>query len=247
LKENEFNTLEIGKGQRLQVFLAHAGIASRRAAEGLIAAGRVKVNGELVREQGTRVFPGDTVLLDGNPVKAESRLHYIALNKPSGYICSSNDPQKRPLALELLPPGIAERLYNIGRLDFLSSGLILFTNDGDFASRLGHPGSELEKEYRVEATGLIPGTLCDAFLSGISIDGVIYKASEVEKTGRKSLRIVLIEGKNREIRRVFSHFHLHPARLCRVRIGPVLLGDLAEGKTRPLNTQELEELNGNRH
>ncbi len=236
------------KGQRLQVFLAHAGVASRRAAENIITEGRVSVNGNIVLEQGSKVFSGDIVLLDGKPIQAESKRHYLALNKPSGFICSSSDPQGRPRALDLMPEEITERLYNVGRLDFLSSGLILFTNDGSFASRLGHPASDLEKEYIVEATGVIPDTVCEAFLKGITIEGIHYKARDAEKTGRKTLRVVLIEGKNREIRRVFSHFHLHPARLCRVRIGPVMLGNLAEGKTRPLTELELEELNyGNSH
>ncbi|MDR0315880.1 MAG: rRNA pseudouridine synthase [Treponema sp.] len=232
------------KGQRLQVYLAHAGMASRRAAETLITEGRVAVNGSVITTQGTKVFAGDTVLLDGKPVQAENRLHHLVLNKPPGYLCSSADPQGRPLALNLLPAEISERLYNVGRLDFLSSGMIFFTNDGDFAAQMGHPGSGLEKEYQVEASGLIPDTVCEAFLQGITIEGVYYRAQAAEKTGKRSLRIVLIEGKNREIRRVFSHFHLHPVRLCRIRIGPILLGDLAEGKSRPLTKQELKELQG---
>ena len=236
------------QGRRLQVYLSHAGVASRRAAEDIIAGGRVSVNGTVITSQGSKVFSGDLVLLDGKPVRTESRLRYLALNKPAGYICSSSDPQGRPLALDLLPP-VSERLYNVGRLDFLSSGLIFFTNDGDFAARLGHPGSGVEKEYLVEAAGPVPDAAVEAFIQGITIEGVRYQAIEAEKTGRKSLRIVLVEGKNREIRRVFSHFHLHPARLCRIRVGPVRLGELGEGASRPLTTRELEDLvrYGNRH
>ena len=229
-------------GTRLQVFLAHAGLASRRAAEGIIAAGRVSVNGVVVSAQGSKVFPGDTVLVDGKPLQAESRRCYLALNKPPGYICSSSDPQGRPLALDLLPREKNQRLYNVGRLDFLSCGLIFFTNDGDFAARLGHPGSGLEKEYIVEATGHIPDETALAFERGITIEGEYYRAHTVQRMGSRALRIVLIEGKNREIRRVFSHFHLHPSRLRRVRIGPVKLGSLAEGASRPLTKQELEKL-----
>jgi 23S rRNA pseudouridine2605 synthase len=234
-----------GRSIRLQVFLSHAGVASRRGAEEIIAGGRVSVNGITITSQGYKVLTGDIVLLDGKPVKAESRLLYIALNKPEGYICSSNDPQGRPLALDLLPDEINERLYNVGRLDYLSCGLIFFTNDGDFAARLGHPASGLEKEYAVEATGPIPDAVIEAFNSGITIEGVCYRAKKAERTGRKSLRVVLVEGKNREIRRVFSHFHLHPAKLRRVRIGPVFLGDLAEGACRPLTEKELAELRQN--
>jgi len=235
------------QGLRLQVYLAHAGLASRRAAEGIIAEGRVSVNGAVIREQGSKVFPGDKVLLDGKEVKTEDRLVYLALNKPPGYICSSSDPQGRPLAISLLPEEIKERLYNVGRLDFMSCGLIFFTNDGAFAARLGHPRSNLEKEYIVEATGHIPEELIEAFAKGIEIEDVYYKARAVERLDSRTVRVVLIEGKNREIRRVFSHFHLHPFRLRRVRIGPVKLDELPEGESRALRKFEIEALKeGNR-
>jgi 23S rRNA pseudouridine2605 synthase len=172
----------------------------------------------------------------------ETRQIYLVLNKPAGYICTNNDPQGRPLALSLLPSEITERLYSVGRLDFLSCGLIFFTNDGSFANRLGHPSSGLEKEYIVEATGVIPDITIDAFNNGITVEDIFYKAKLAERTGRKSMRIVLVEGKNREIRRVFSHFRLHPAVLRRIRIGNVLIGDLKEGGSRPLTDKELEKL-----
>jgi 23S rRNA pseudouridine2605 synthase len=229
---------------RLQVYLAHAGLASRRGAEKLIAEGRVQVNGRVVSVLGEKVRPGDSVTVDGRPVKPETRFRYLALHKPPGYICSSADPQGRPLALDLLPPGIGERLYNVGRLDFLSSGLILFTNDGDFAARVSHPSAGLEKEYLVEASGLIPDSVIESFTQGLVIDGERYRAGKIERIGRKQLRICLVEGKNREIRRVFSHFHLHPVKLHRVRIGPVFLGDLAEGASRPLREAEIQALLG---
>jgi len=230
-----------GRNIRLQVFLSHAGVASRRAAEEIIAGGRVSVNGVVITAQGSKVSEGDIVLLDGKPLQLESRKLYFVLNKPPGYICSSSDPQGRPLALSLLPV-TTERLYNVGRLDFLSCGLIFFTNDGGFASRLGHPSSELEKEYIVEATGQIPDAVIEAFNNGITIEGVHYKAKSAERTGRKTLRIILVEGKNREIRRVFSHFRLHPALLRRVRIGTVLLCELKEGSSRPLTKNEISDL-----
>jgi 23S rRNA pseudouridine2605 synthase len=230
-----------GRNIRLQVYLSYAGVASRRAAEDIIARGRVSVNGVTITGQGSKVNEGDIVLLDGKPVQTENNKHYIALNKPEGYICSSYDPQGRPLALELLPV-IKERLYNIGRLDLMSCGLVFFTNDGGFAASLGHPRSGLEKEYLVEASGFIPDTVSEALISGIIIGGVSYKAKTAEKIGRKTIRIVLVEGKNREIRRVFSHFHLHPVYLCRIRIGPVLLGNLDEGHSRYLSKKELSEI-----
>lgn len=233
-----------GGALRLQVYLARAGVASRRASEKLIAAGRVSVNGAVVTEMGAKAILSDEVCVDGKRVFLESAFHYIMLNKPPLYICTARDTENRPLARDLLPTGIGERLYSVGRLDYLSSGLILFTNDGIFAARLSHPSSEIEKEYIVEASGLIDGRLADSFLDGVEIEGLVYRAREVERLGKKMLRIVLIEGRNREIRRVFSHFHLHPRSLRRIRIGPVSIDGLAEGKSRPLSKVEIEALNG---
>jgi 23S rRNA pseudouridine2605 synthase len=235
-----------GPELRLQVYVAHAGLASRRRAEQMIQDGRVQVNGRVVTTLGEKVKAGDRVLVDGLPAAVESRFRYLALHKPPGYICSSFDPQGRPLALELLPRDIRERVYNVGRLDFRSSGLLLFTNDGDFAAKVSHPSSDIEKEYQVEASGSIPDEFVRAFTEGLFIDGQRYQAREIERTGRRSLRICLVEGKNREIRRVFSHFHLHPSRLHRVRIGPVLLGDMPEGASRPLREAEINTLRGGR-
>ncbi|MCL1928421.1 MAG: rRNA pseudouridine synthase [Treponema sp.] len=227
---------------RLQVYLAHAGIASRRASEEIIQAGRVTINGFSVSVLGTKVQEGDIVHLDGKKILLEKHFHYLALNKPPGFLCSSHDPQGRPLALELLPKTIIERLYNVGRLDYLSSGLIFFTNDGNFAAKLSHPSSRIEKEYLVESTGAIPDVVVEEFLSGVTIEGVQYKALHIVRLGRKSLRIVLIEGKNREIRKVFSYFHLHPSLLRRIRIGAVVVGDLPEGQCRPLSAGEIAVL-----
>jgi 23S rRNA pseudouridine2605 synthase len=239
---SEQQDTEEDKAIRLHVYLAHAGVASRRTAEGFITAGRVSVNGRTVSVLGTKVVPDDVVCLDGKPIRIETCSWYLVLNKPPGYICSSYDPEGRPLALELLPPDIQERLYNVGRLDYRSSGLIIFTNDGDFAAQVSHPSAGIEKEYVVEASGIIPDTVPEEFSKGVLIDGIVYRAEEIEKLGRKSLRVVLIEGKNREIRRVFSYFHLHPVKLCRVRIGPVHVGTLAEGTSRSLTVQEREKL-----
>lgn len=230
------------KPLRLQVYLAHAGVASRRASEKLITSGRVSVNGRPLTQLGAKVSREDAVCLDGLPLHIESRLHYLVLHKPPGYICSAFDPQGRPLAGALLPADIKERLYHIGRLDYRSSGLILFTNDGDFAAKIGHPRSGIEKEYIVEAAGPISDQVLEAFERGIHIEGVYYRSAAIERLGRKALRVVLVEGKNREIRRVFSYFHLHPEKLLRIRIGPVEISDLGEGKSRPLTSEELSGL-----
>jgi 23S rRNA pseudouridine2605 synthase len=237
----EFEKETEEKPVRIQVCLAQAGIASRRACETLITEGRVTVNGRVVI-LGEKMLPGDELRLDGRLVQPESRLRYLALHKPPGYLCSSHDPQNRPLALDLLPRNIRERLYSVGRLDYFSSGLIIFTNDGKFAALTGHPRAGIEKEYIVEASGQIPDTVLQAFASGLTIEEVYYQSRDIERLGRKTLRIVLVEGKNREIRRVFSHFHLHPVRLHRIRIGPVLLGALERGESRPLGEQEIQAL-----
>lgn len=227
---------------RLQAYLAHCGVASRRTAEDFIVAGRVTVNGVRVTELGTKVLPSDRVEVDGKAVAPETRRVYLMLNKPPLYICTNSDPQGRRLARNLLPSNVTERVYNVGRLDYRSSGLILFTNDGDFASRVGHPSAEVEKEYLVDSTVPIPDSMLDSFRAGVKIDDVLYRCAQIERLGRKSVRVVLIEGKNREIRRVFSYFHLHPERLHRVRIGAVLLGDLGEGESRQLTTGEIAAL-----
>lgn len=230
------------RGTRLQVFLAHSGVASRRASEKLILAGRAQINNRIVTRLGEKVYAGDAVLLDGVPVVREKRRQYWALHKPPYYLCSASDPQGRKLALELLPQDIHERLYTIGRLDYRSSGLILLTNDGSFAAMIGHPSAEIEKEYLVEASGSVPEDFITAFCRGVTIEGIVYKARRIERLGTRRLRILLIEGKNREIRRVFSHFHLHPAKLRRIRVGPVRMDGLEEGAARPLTPRELGQL-----
>lgn len=229
---------------RLQAYLARCGVASRRACEDLIRSGRVSVNGAVVSGMGAKVLPGDAVEFDGKPVVPEGRLVYLALNKPEGYICTQSDPQGRPLARDLLPDAVVERVYNVGRLDLRSCGLILFTNDGDFAGRVAHPSAEIEKEYFVDSTVPVPDRMLDEFRAGVEIDGVLYRCAEIERLGRRSVRVVLVEGKNREIRRVFSHFRLHPERLFRARIGPVRVGDLRPGESRPLTAAEVAALAG---
>ena len=227
--------------QRLQVYLAHGGVSSRRGAEKIIAQGRVTVNGRKILDMGVKVNPGDEVLLDGKPVRPETRFHYLVLNKPEGYICASSDTHGRPLALDLLPQ-VPERLYNVGRLDFQSCGLVIFTNDGDFSAKVSHPGSQIEKEYLVTSTVPVPDQVIEDFTRGVLVEGVMYKALKAEKTGSRTIRVVMVEGKNREIRRVFSYFHLHPQKLMRIRIGPIKLENLGEGESRKLGNWEIRDI-----
>jgi 23S rRNA pseudouridine2605 synthase len=229
------------EGTRLQAFLAHAGVASRRACEAIILEGRVTINGERASELGVRVKPGDSVALDGRPVGPEGRKRYLILNKPAGYISAMSDPEGRPLAAGLLK-GVEERVYNVGRLDQWSSGLLFFTNDGELASLLVHPSGGIEKEYVVVADAPLGDDFFAAFREGLEIDGVAYRALSLERTGPDSARITLIEGKNREIRRVLERFGRRAKSLTRVRIGGVSIGDLAEGSFRELTGAELESL-----
>ena len=227
---------------RLQVYLAHAGVASRRACEKIIAEGRVSVNGAVVTGMGSKVRAGDTVLLDGKPVHPEARKCYVLLNKPAGFVCTLSDEKGRPTAADLLKEAYSERLYNIGRLDMFSSGAILFTNDGDFSARIEHPSAQIEKEYVIETAQDFPPELLTRFERGIRVDGIFYKCRSAAAVNRRKLRIVLVEGKNREIRRVLDFFNCTIKRLVRVRIGNLELGTLKAGEFRDLTVQERQAL-----
>ena len=227
---------------RLQAFLAHCGVASRRASEKIILDGRVSVNGQVVTELGTKVTSDDIVLVDGKTVKLEENKRYVLLNKPAGYVCSNSDEQGCDSAIDLLKEYYSERLYNVGRLDMFSSGLIIFTNDGDFAARLSHPSSELEKEYIVDSSLPLPRNLAEEFMHGVRIDGVFYKCKVAKELNSHRMQIVLIEGKNREIRRVFESRNVAIKRLVRVRIGNVEMNKLAPGGHRDLTQEEVKGL-----
>ncbi len=227
---------------RLQAFLAHCGVASRRASEKIIEEGRVSVNGVVVTELGTKISPDDKVLVDGKEVHLEESKRYVLLNKPLGYVCSQSDEKGRPIAVDLLKSKYEERLYNVGRLDMFSHGAIIFTNDGEFAAKLSHPSAEIEKEYLVETSFPLPRYLAEDFRRGIRIDNVFYKAKDAQELNSHKMRIVLVEGKNREIRRVFESREATIKNLKRVRIGCVELGDLQPGESRNLTNSEISGL-----
>lgn len=233
---------EDAHGERLQSYLAHCGVASRRAAADIAAAGRVCINGVVVTERGARVQNGDTVTVDGNVVLPEAVKRYVLLNKPAGYVCSSFDDKGRQVAADILRSAYTERLYNVGRLDMYSTGLIIFTNDGDFAKRLSHPSAEVEKEYVVQSTTALPRTLAEDFVRGIRIDGVFYRCVLALQLNARKIRIVLAEGKNREIRKVFEAYNIGIKSLERVRIGCVTNSGLAAGQFRELTKEEVEGL-----
>ena len=227
---------------RLQQYMARCGVASRRASEEIIISGRVTVNGELVTTLGTKVSAKDEVCVDGKKIALEETKRYIMLNKPAGYVCSSSDEKGRPIALDLLKEKYSERLFNVGRLDMFSCGLIIYTNDGDFAARLSHPSAELEKEYIVDTSTAMPRELADDFMKGVRIDGIFYKCIDARELNSHRMRIVLAEGKNREIRRVFESREVGIRSLMRIRIGCVGVGDLQYGQFRELSQDEVKAL-----
>jgi 23S rRNA pseudouridine2605 synthase len=230
--------------ERLHKVLAHAGGGSRRQCEALIAAGRVTVDGQRVRELGTKVEPGQQIAVDGQPVRGEPPVYWL-VNKPRGYLCTNHDPAGRPLAIDLVP-SVSQRVYTVGRLDEASEGLLLLTNDGDLAHRLMHPRFGVEKTYLVQVAGNPSPEDLQQLLKGVWLSDGHVRARRVKRIKRHGestwLQIVLNEGKNREIRRMLARLGHKVLRLRRVAIGPVQLDRLASGKARRLSPQELAGL-----
>jgi 23S rRNA pseudouridine2605 synthase len=232
-------------GVRLQKFLADAGVASRRAGEKLILEGAVSVNGKTVRELGTKVEPlHDRVAVDGKAIKAKRKL-YVAVHKPPGYICSRKDPEKRRSVGDLLP-GEWTNLYSVGRLDYNSEGLIFYTNDGEFSLRLTHPRYGVEKKYLVTVKGEVTSGILHKFTKGIFSEGELLRADKARalksNKSHSIVELILKEGKNREIRRLFESQSLEVERLQRVQIGAIKLGQLPKGKWRTLTESEIKSL-----
>ncbi len=233
------------EGVRLQKVLAEAGLGSRRQCEELITAGRVEVDRELVIELGTRVDPGrQEIRVDGESLR-QSKLVYYAVNKPTGVVSTNSDPAGRPRVIDLLPR-TQERLFPIGRLDMNSEGLILVTNDGDLANRLTHPRYEIEKTYRVMVAGHPAPEMLRELRKGVRLAEGVARVEDVRlKSQHKQsaiLEMVLREGKNREIRRVFARVGHKVMRLVRIAVGPIRLGSLSAGEARSLTRQEVDAL-----
>ncbi len=229
---------------RLQQVLARAGVSSRRDAEDLIIAGRVQVDGVTVRELGTRTDPvRQQITVDGRPINVTTVVRYFALNKPRGYLSTVEDPFGRPTVMELVPP--APGLFPVGRLDEESEGLLLFTTDGDWAQRVTHPKFGCSKEYNVEVHGTPSRETMETLRAPLEIGpGDRSSGAEVDviaTTGRNTrLRIILHEGRNRQIRRMCEAVGLRVVSLVRVRVGSVRLGSLPVGKWRMLAANEIE-------
>jgi 23S rRNA pseudouridine2605 synthase len=232
--------------ERLQKVLAHAGVASRRACEELIVAGRVRVNGQTVTELGTRVDPiKDVIEVDGRRLRTRVEPVYLLLHKPAGYLSTAHDPEGRPTVLDLAPRDT--RLYPVGRLDVDSEGLLLLTNDGELANRLTHPRYEQDKEYSVLVAGQPTAETLDRLRQGLWLaeDQAVghAEASIVAVTEQGTwLRVILHEGRKRQIRRMLTVVGHPVRRLIRVRMGPLTLGDLEPGRWRRLAPGEVRQL-----
>lgn len=225
---------------RLVKYLAHAGVASRRGAEELIAEGRVTIDGKVVTDPARDVDETRDVTFDGDPVKKESLIIYAA-NKPIGVISTAHDPQGRKTVVELAPRD--RRLYPVGRLDAVSQGLILLTNDGELANRLIHPRYEVPKTYRVRVGGarITSGEL-RRLGEGIMLEDGMTSPAEVRRHGSNEFDIVLMEGRNRQVRRMCEAINRKVLGLQRIKFGPLELGELKPGKVRRLTGSELESL-----
>lgn len=222
---------------RLNRFLAAAGIGSRRHCDELIAAGRVTLNGKPCTDFSAQPGERDHVKVDGKLVLVERPL-YILLHKPAGFVSTSKDPNARDTIFDLLPAKFP-RLFNVGRLDTQSEGLIVLTNDGDFAQKLTHPRHKIEKEYEVTLDRVWDPTLAPKLLRGIFLDGQRAQMVRLQATGPKKLRVVLRQGINRQIRRMFYEIGYEVNRLVRVRVGHLRLGDLPRGDWRMLSKAEV--------
>jgi 23S rRNA pseudouridine2605 synthase len=235
--------------ERLQKIMAERGVASRRKCEEFIAARRVAVNGQVVTEPGSKADPDiDTICVDGTPLPRRQPFLYFVLHKPKGYVTTASDPQGRPTVMELMK-GISERVYPVGRLDYASEGLLLMTNDGALAQKLTKAGSHVAKTYLVKISGKPDEKTLDRLRAGIEItldDGRKVKTSPtkihlVEDAPNPWYEMVLIEGRNRQIRRMFERVGFLVEKIKRVKFGQLAL-DVPAGKFRPLAGEEVERL-----
>ena len=230
---------------RLQKLLADAGVASRRASEGLIRDGRVAVNGVTVQELGSKVDPAtDQVTVEGRLIRARRKI-YVALNKPRGLVCSRKDELGRPTIYELLPKEWGH-LHSVGRLDFNSEGLLFLTNDGEFSLRLTHPRYGVSKKYLATVDGQVDEAMLRRFVQGVWFQGeklIIERGRVVTASHAQStVELSLAEGKYREVRRLFESQGRTVKRLQRVQVGKIKLGELRPGRWRTLTEVEIKSL-----
>ncbi len=235
--------------EKLQKVLARAGFGSRREIEGWIADGRIKVNGETA-VLGVRVGPDDRIVVDGKKLAARkpaSEPRVLLYNKPEGEICTRNDPEGRATVFSRLPPLKHGRWVSIGRLDINTSGLLLFTTDGELAHKLTHPSSQIEREYAVRVLGEVSPQMVQNMHRGVVIDGDVCRFSDIQFFGGEGANqwyhVVLMEGKNREVRKIWESQGLQVSRLKRVRFGPIFLpSTVKRGTMQELSSTEVRKL-----
>ncbi|MVP00083.1 pseudouridine synthase [Paenibacillus lutrae] len=233
--------------ERLQKVLAEAGVASRRKSEELISAGRVSVNDEVVTQLGFKVNPAeDVITVDGRGIRQQTKV-YVILNKPKGVITSASDPKGRKVVTDYLP-GIRERVYPVGRLDYDTEGLLILTNDGEFANLMMHPRHHVAKTYHATVKGVVHGSVLDKLRAGIKLDDGMTAPAEAEyvdvrpEKNETVISITIYEGRNRQVRRMFEAVSFPVMRLRRVQYGPLLLAGLPRGKYRILRNDEVNSL-----
>jgi pseudouridine synthase len=224
--------------ERLQKFISQAGVASRRHAEVLIIQGQVKVNGKIVKELGTKIDPQkDKVEVDGKKIGLQ-KLVYLVLNKPKRYITTRDDPRSRRTVFELLPQSLKNIVWPVGRLDFDTEGLLIFTNDGELTQTLTHPSLEHEKEYEVILDKELSAGRIEKIQSGMMIDGKKTAPAKIRTNGT-TVYITIHEGWNRQVRKMFGELGYSVRNLKRIRIGKLKLGDLKPGEFRNIQKSEI--------
>ncbi len=227
--------------ERLNKFIASCGICSRRKADELIQSGIIKVNGQVVKDLGVKVSLEDKVELDGKTISKEEKKVYLMLNKPVGYVTTASDEKGRKNVLDLIYEDV--RVYPIGRLDMYTEGLLLLTNDGDFANKLMHPKFEIDKRYVVTTDTKVTRQMLETLRNGVNIGDYVTREAKVEKIDEENISITIHEGKNRQVRRMCEAVGIKVLKLKRTNYGPLSLGELPVAKYRHLTDFELYNLN----
>ena len=229
---------------RLNKFMAMSGVDSRRKCDEIIASGRVRINARVVKKLGIQVnINRDIVTVDNKPIRIKGNFVYLMLNKPLGTVTTLRDPQHRRTVMDCLPR-LNQRVFPVGRLDYNTSGLLLFTNDGDTAQKLIHPSFEIDKKYLVTITGTLSEKEIDTLSNGVDIGGFVTSPASITLKntahGQSTYEIIIHEGKNRQIRRMFESINRPVVALKRVAFGKLVLGDLPIGHTRELTKEEIK-------
>lgn len=225
---------------RINKYLAHSGVCSRRQADELISQGRVSINEDVIKELGVKVSPEDIIKLDGKEVKLSKKFEYFLLNKPIGYVSTVKDPHAEKTVLDLVKS--EERLYPVGRLDKDSRGIIIITNDGDLTYKLTHPKKDIFKTYEVILDNKPKEVDLKTLIRGIPMDGYMTKRAKIKKMSDYKYQISISEGKNRQVRRMFNYIGCKVVDLKRISIGKINDNYLPEGKFRKLTKEEIDYL-----